>query len=64
MRIENVTKLTTFEAILHEIGQIWPKSYHLLQKYGVIMSKSPTVSKKYTFGNGASAKSRQLGTKI
>ena len=27
-----VTKLTTFEAILHEIDQIWPKSCHLLRK--------------------------------
>ena len=30
--IGNVTKLTTFEAILHKIGKIWPKSCHLLRK--------------------------------
>ena len=24
MTIGNITKITTFEAILHEIGQIWP----------------------------------------
>ena len=32
LTIENVTKLTTSQAILHEIVQIGPKSCHLLRK--------------------------------
>ena len=32
LTIGNVTKLTTFEAIVHEIGQVWTKSCHLLRK--------------------------------
>ena len=39
LTIGNVTKLTTFEAILHAIGQIWPKSCHSLRKNGGIRSK-------------------------
>ena len=35
----NVTKLNTFEAILHAIGQIWPKSCHSLRKNVGIRSK-------------------------
>ena len=41
LTIGNITKLTTFEAILHEIGQIWPKFCHLLKKNGGIRSKWP-----------------------
>ena len=32
LTIGNITKSTTFEAVLHEIGQIWPKLCHLLKK--------------------------------
>ena len=39
LTIGNVTKLTTFEAILDAIGQIWPKSCHSLRKNGGIRSK-------------------------
>ena len=39
LTLGNVTKLTTFEAILHAIGQIWPKSCHSLRKNGGIRSK-------------------------
>ena len=39
LTIGNVTKLTTFEAIVHAIGQIWPKSCHWLRKNGGIRSK-------------------------
>ena len=38
LTLGNVT-LTTFEAILHAIGQIWPKSCHSLRKNGGIRSK-------------------------
>ena len=38
LTIENITKLTNFEAILHEIGQIWSKFCHLLRKNGGIRS--------------------------
>ena len=44
LTIGNVTKLATFEAILHEIGQIWPKYCHLKKKKkknGGIRSKWP-----------------------
>ena len=42
LTIGNVTKLTNFEAILHKIYQIWPKSCHLLRKKsGGIRSKWP-----------------------
>ena len=38
--VGNVTKLTTFEAVLHETGGILPKSCHLLEKKnGGIRSK-------------------------
>ena len=30
--MDNVTKLTTFDAILMETGKIWPESCHLLEK--------------------------------
>ena len=39
--IGNITKLTNFEAILHEICQIWYKFCHLLRKNGGIRSKWP-----------------------
>ena len=41
LTIGNVTRLTTFEAILHEIGQICPKSCHLHKKNGGFRSKWP-----------------------
>ena len=33
LTIGNITKLTTFEAILHEIGQIWHKSFCFEKKW-------------------------------
>ena len=39
MTTGNITKLTTFEAILHDIGQMWPKFCHLLRKNAGIRSK-------------------------
>ena len=39
LTLGNVTKLTTFEVILHAIGHIGPKSCHSLRKNGGIRSK-------------------------
>ena len=41
LTIGNIAKLTTFEAILHEIGQIWPTFCHLLRNNAGIRSKWP-----------------------
>ena len=62
LTIGNLTKLTTFEAILSEIGQIWAKFCHLLRKNARIRSKF--AKKKYTLGYGAWAKNRPLATEI
>ena len=39
LTIGHITKLTTFEAILHKISQIWPNFCHLLGKNARIRSK-------------------------
>ena len=57
----NVTKLTTCEAILHEIGQIWPKSCHLIWKKWWNLAK---ICWKSTLGYWASAKNRPLATDL
>ena len=60
----NVTKLTTFEAILHEIDQIWPKSCHLLRKKWWHYVKMEKNCWKYDLGYGTSAKIRPLAMEI
>ena len=64
LTIGNIIKLTTFEAVLQEIGQIWPKFCHLLWKNAGNRSKWPKFAEKYTLGYRASAKIRPLATEI
>ena len=61
LTLGNVTKLTTFEAILHAIGQIWPKSCHSLRKKWWNYVK---IRWKYILGYGGSVKIRTLATEI
>ena len=74
LTIGNITKLTTFEAILHEIGQIWPKFCHLIEKMlelgqngQNLLTMYPwlrSLSQNATLGYGNLAKNRPLATEI
>ena len=66
--IGNATKLTTFEAILHEIGQILPKCCYLLRKKPVgIRSKWPKFAENISLWLRSLSKKnpwlRKLGSK-
>ena len=67
LAIGNITKSTTFGAILHEYGQIWAKFCHLLRKKkngGITEVKMSKICWKYTLGYGAPAKIRPLAIEI
>ena len=64
LTVGNVTNLTTFEALLHEIGQIWPKSCHLLRKKMVEFGQNGQNLLKIYLWLWTSAKIRPLATDI
>ena len=63
LTIGNVTKLTSFEAILHEIGQIWPK-YCIHIENGGIRSKLPKCAENISLAIEPQQKIRPLVMEI